>query len=82
MSHDLDIKDTIKIIVEKIAQALNAEQSDYAEIKSYNKLAVYDGPHGLPLAFEVVVRLPMEPNELESYRQAKARKRLWRGTRS
>lgn len=70
MSHDPEVKAEIRAIVDKIAQALNTEQSDMAEIKAYNKLTVYGN---YCYKFEVVVRNPMEPNELEQHRLAKAR---------
>jgi uncharacterized protein YijF (DUF1287 family) len=75
MPHDPMVKDAIQLIVKKIALALNtgARYPDYAEIKSYNKLDVYE-PEGY--CFEVVVRLPMEPRELENHRLKKERMRV------
>jgi hypothetical protein len=72
-SHSADVKDEIHEVVKQIASALNADQRDTAEIKSYNKLVVYTGKYG-PYAFEVVVRFPMEPRELELHRESKKRK--------
>ena len=71
-SHSAEVKAEIHEVVRQIASALNADQHDTAEIKSYNKLVVYAG-YG-PYAFEVVVRFPMEPRELELHRESKKRK--------
>jgi hypothetical protein len=71
MTHDQIIRDMMSDITTEIAQALNQkhQRSDYAVIKSCNRLNVY---HDM-FEFEIVVRLPMGPTELESHRRFKQR---------
>ena len=71
MTHDFWVKEIIEHLTEEIAAALNKDITDHALIKAYNKLTVY---HEC-FAFEIVVRLPMEENELRNHRDSLKRKR-------
>lgn len=60
MTYDREIRDLIQSETEAIVKLLNTHAciDNYAEIKAYNKVAIYAAtPHGAPYVLELVIKL-------------------------
>jgi len=59
VTYDRDIRDCIQSETETIVKLLNEHAciDDYAEVKAYNKVAIYSSIHGIPYVLELVIKL-------------------------